>query len=95
MNYNYSILQQNILNSLDNEESQKTFMKLTEHKEDDLHHYFAERIAREVEQLCDFLKPSIDFAAETLYNQQSIKNESAQGDLLDFILKRHWHWRNL
>lgn len=85
---NLSILQRNIIDSLSNEEAQIAFLKAEELAANDRFSYFAERIARETEQLCDFLKPSISKASEPFSRDADVQSE-----LLDFILKRHWHLR--
>jgi hypothetical protein len=85
---NYTILQRNILDSLAHEEAKAAFLRAQEQPINDQCSYVAEKIAREVDQLCDCLKPaianaSIPFAA----------NNDVQSDLLSFMLTRHWHWR--
>lgn len=86
---NYYILQQNILNSLEHEEAKRAFLKAQEQPRNNAHSYWAEDVAREVDTLCTSLKPAIEFAGRAFQANNDVKN-----DLLDFILKRHWHLRN-
>jgi hypothetical protein len=83
---NYSVLQQNVLSSLEHEEAKKAFLRAQEQPSNDLFSYRAEKFAREVDQICSVLKPSLSVASEPFGSGEEVQN-----DLLDFTLKRHWH----
>lgn len=85
---NYTILQRNLLASFEHEEAKNAFLKAQECRKDNAFSYWAESVAREVDQLCGVLKLAARSAAEP-FNA----NNDVQSDLLDFILKRHWHHR--
>lgn len=85
---NYSILEQNLLASFENEEAKGAFLRAKEHPQNDQYSYFAESVAREVDDLSRVLKPAIGAAAKPFE-----ANNDVQSDLLAFILKRHWHSR--
>lgn len=85
---NTTILQDNILNSLEHEEGKIAFLKAQELSKNDRHSYFAESIAREVDYICQFLKPLIGVAAKP----HDINNDVCDS-LLEFVIKRHWHLR--
>ena len=91
---NYTILQRNVLGSLRHEESHKAFLRAQCLPQNDEASYFAQALAEEVDRLCEFLKPMISQAAAAYDFTNGIKvSQEIQDDLLDFILKRHWHWR--
>lgn len=85
---NYTILQRNILSSLENEEAKSSFLAAQEQPGNDTHSYNAEKFAREVDRLCSVLKPLIGQASKPFE-----ANNDVQSDVLAFILKRHWHLR--
>lgn len=87
---NYSILQRNILASLDTNEGKIAFLKAQDQPHNDHHSYFAEKIAREVDLVCSIVAPAIEQASGFHCVRT---NADQQKDLLKFMLKRHWHWR--
>lgn len=85
---NYSILERNVLDSLEHEEAKSAFLRATTLPKNDRYSYAAEAIAREVDKLCSLLKPAVGFAAKPFQ-----ANNEVQSDLLAFILRRHWQNR--
>ena len=89
---NYTVLQQNVLASLQSEESKKAFLWACDRPTADRYQYNAEAYAREVELIAGMVTPIISSAM----GHQPVKPhdiEATKGDLLDFMLKRHRHWR--
>lgn len=83
---NYSILQTNVINSLQSEDAIKAFLWACD-KPDDPRHYKAEEYAREVDALVEKLRPMLRMTSDVH------GFETAPDGLERFILDRHKNLR--
>jgi len=91
---NYTILQRNVLGSLESDEAQKAFLWACDLKGADRYQYRAEAFARAVDRLGPQVADLID-AAERIFREQKGfgLNADEKADLHRFVMKRHSAYR--
>lgn len=89
---NYSVLERNVLGSLQTEAGQSAFMWARSLPElsDDVHGYRAEEFAREVEKLAEASAVCLGIASRKLGHPIT---RAQRQDLWEFMMARHAFWR--
>ena len=96
MSANCTILQRNVLGSIECRRAQEAFLWACARPEDDTKHFCAEAFAREVQELMIYLGAFLPITIGPLTTAKPDLVESAEcalDDLTRFILRRHAYYR--